>query len=317
MVEKIEGKVVQKILVTGAGGMLGSDLCEELSRDYKIVGLDVSGVPGFIHCDITDSDEVVRRILNEKPDLIIHAAAWTDVDACEREPDKARRVNEGGTLNVVQAASRLDVPLVYVSTDFVFDGNKKSPYTEEDTPNPLNVYSESKLRGELAVGTLNKYAIVRSGWLYGPNGKNFVDTILGKVGKGDNLEIVDDQKGSPTYTKDLARGIAKLVEILLQSTAEGGRYTKEIYHITNGGEVSWFDYAKKIMSITHLGSVKVKPITSSRLDRPAKRPAFSVLDNTKFEKISGFSMRPWSEALRDYLINRSDEKLKQGFNYAR
>ncbi|MGB2705628.1 MAG: dTDP-4-dehydrorhamnose reductase [Candidatus Omnitrophota bacterium] len=292
MVEKAQEKKRRKILVTGSSGMLGTDLCNELKSEYDIVGLDISGQGDFVRCDITDKDKVVKSILNAKPDLVIHAAAWTDVDGCEREPDKARKVNEGGTRNVAKAARALDAPLVYISTDFVFDGNKKSPYTEKDAPRPLNIYSKSKLEGEKTCATLGKYIIARSGWLYGSNGNNFVDTIIEKAKKESELRVVDDQWGSPTYTEDFAKAIGKLL------SAQGAN---GIYHISNKGEVSWFDYAREILKIAGVNNVKLIPINSSQLGRPAKRPAFSVLDNTKFEKATGFIMRPWQEALKEYL----------------
>jgi len=304
MVEKVKGKVLQKILVTGASGMLGSDLCGELSEDYEVIGLDFSHCPprpapcaSFLECDITNRDKIVESIVSVKPDLVIHAAAWTNVDGCEREPDKTRKVNGEGTRNVAQAASRLDIRLLYISTDFVFDGTGGSAYTEKDDTNPLNIYGESKLQGELAVRALDKYIIIRSGWLYGSNGKNFVDTILNEAKKESELAVVDDQRGSPTYTRDLAKAIDKLIEI-------SPRSAKEIYHITNKGEVSWFDYAREILNIAGVKGVKVMPITSIRLARPAKRPAFSILNNAKFERAAGFSMRPWQEALRDYIGSR-------------
>ncbi len=310
MVAKIKGKPVRKILVTGAAGMLGSDLCAELSRAHNVTGLDISESAAFIRCDITDKEKVVKVILSRKPDMIIHAAAWTDVDGCEREPDKARRVNEEGTRNVARAAKLLDATLIYISTDFVFDGSGRTPYTEKDAPNPQNVYSESKLRGELIAGELDRYVIIRSGWLYGPSGKNFVNTILNKSKKNKKLEVVDDQRGSPTYTKDLAKGICKLSEISLRWAAGGKRKVKEkapkgIYHITNSGAVSWFDYTKEILDIAGIKGIEVIPITAGRLGRPANRPAFSVLDNTKFEKTAGFRMRPWREALKDYLCGKT------------
>ena len=289
MVEKAKEKKRRKILVTGSSGMLGVDLCGELSENYEVIGLDLPNRPSFLECDITDKDKAVKSILNEKPDLVIHAAAWTDVDGCEREPNKARKVNEEGTHNVSTAARELNVPLVYISTDFVFDGNKRTAYTEKDAPGALNVYGKSKLEGEKVVQALDKYMIVRSGWLYGSNGKNFVDAILRKAGKEKEVEVVNDQIGVPTYTKDFAKAINRLL------SARG------IYHVSNKGATSWFDYAKEILKIAGINGVKLIPITSSQLGRLAKRPAFSVLDNTKFEKATNFIMRPWQEALKDYM----------------
>jgi len=309
MVEKAKKKKRRKILVTGSSGMLGIDLYGELSENYEVIGLDISepvsrlaGRPvHFVQCNIIDKDKTKKFIINEKPDIIIHAAAWTDVDGCEKDPEKTKKINTIGTENVTLSASKLDIPLLYISTDFVFDGNKKSPYIEEDVPSALNVYGKSKLEGEKAVRTLDKYVIIRSGWLYGSNGKNFVNAILDRTRKEKELKVVNDQIGAPTYTKDLAKAIHKLIEVSLRGTKDERRMTRGIYHITNRGEVSWFDYAKEIMKIAKIKNTKVVPITSSQLDRPAKRPAFSLLDNTKFEKAVGFVMRPWQEALKEYL----------------
>ncbi len=324
MVEKIkkEGKV-RKILVTGSSGMLGTSLAEELSKDCNIIGLDVKPraehqrISSFIECDITDRDKTVNSIVSAKPNLIIHAAAWTDVDGCEREPDKAKRINQEGTGNVATSASELGIPLIYISTDFVFDGDKENPYTENDPPNSVNVYGKSKLEGEKKVTALNKYIILRTSWMYGANGNNFVDTILEKAKSEKEIKIVDDQVGCPTYTKDLAKAISKLLyrlQFSIQSVpigiSEGDRLNgksqmvQEIYHVTNKGEVSWFDYTKEILKMAKIGNVKLIPIKSNQLDRPAKRPRFSLLDNSKFEKTTNFVMRPWQEALREYI----DEK---------
>ena len=303
MVEEIKEEKRRKILVIGSSGMLGTSLSDELSKDYNIIGLDVKPsaishqLSAFIKCDITDRDKTVNFIVNTKPDLIIHAAAWTDVDGCEKEPDRAKRINEEGTGNVATSASELSIPLIYISTDFVFDGDKESPYTENDLPNSVNVYGKSKLEGEKKVTALNKYIILRTSWMYGANGNNFVDTILKKVKSEKEIKVVDDQIGCPTYTKDFVKAISKLLKMI--SNQKWG-----IYHVTNKGMVSWFDYAKEILKAAKTGNVKLIPIKSNQLDRPAKRPRFSVLDNSKFEKTTNFIMRPWQEALREYI----DEK---------
>ena len=293
MVEKIKEK--RKILVTGSCGMLGVDLCCELQKNYNVIGVDICKTLGSIVCDITDREEIVKTIIGLKPDLIIHVAAWTDVDGCQDNPEKAENININGTENVSIAASKLDIPLFYISTDFVFDGKKKSSYTEEDLINPINVYGVSKLKGEEKVSSLNSYVIVRSGWLYGAGGKNFVDTILSMAKEKLDIKVVDDQIGSPTYTKDLAKAISILID--------EGSYGKEVYNISNKGEISWFDYAKTILNISGMKDVKVMPITSEELTRSAKRPTFSVLDNSKFEKKVKFSMRNWKEALQEYINN--------------
>ncbi len=320
MVEKAKKEKRKKVLVTGSSGMLVVDLCEELSRDYEIVGLDVHQLSAisyqlvaFIQCDIADKDKTIKAIIDAKPDLIIHAAAWTDVDGCERDPDKAEAINVNGTENVALSASDLDIPLVYISTDFVFDGDKKSPYTEKDRPNPICIYGKSKLEGEERVRSLNKYIILRTSWLYGAKGKNFVDTILEKARSGETLRVVDDQIGTPTYTKDLAKAIRRILDVAIsyQLLAISSRKPKAesrkhhhrwgVYHISNKGEVSWFGYAKEILKIAAIDNVEVLPIKTSELDRLARRPAFSVLDNAKFEEAFGFNMRQWQESLQEYL----------------
>jgi dTDP-4-dehydrorhamnose reductase len=306
MVEKAEKKKRRKILVTGSSGMLGSALSAELRGTNEVIGLDKRAPK---QCDITDRKNTENVILSAKPDLIIHAAAWTDVDGCERDPDRASRINALGTENVALPASRLDIPLVYISTDFVFDGRKGAPYTEEDLPNPLNAYAKSKLEGEKAVGKLNKYIILRTSWLFGVKGRNFVDAILNAAKKKKKLEVVDDQVGSPTYAGDLAKAINVLLEITLRRTTDeceaspqgDGRRTKEIYHVSNRGTVSRFDYAREILKLAGIPGVSVTPVKTSRVKMPTERPAFSALDNSKFEKATGFTMRPWHEALAEYL----------------
>jgi len=292
-------KEKRKVLVTGSGGMLGRVLCRKLSESYEVVGLDINSTTDFISCDITDKDMVTASISTVKPDMVIHAAAWTDVDGCEKDPAKARKINTEGTANVADTCSDLDIPILYLSTDFVFDGSKKTPYAEGDMPNPLSIYAKSKFEGEKKVSALKKYIILRTGWLYGSGGKNFIDAILNKAKKEKEIEVVNDQLGTPTYTKDLANAILKLLNI-------SHNKLWGIYHVSNKGEVSWFDYAKEIVKEAKINNVKVVPIKSTELKRPAKRPAYSVLDNTKFEKTVNFRMRSWQEALKEYM----DEKYK-------
>ena len=334
MVEKIKNKKREKILVTGSGGMLGVDLCDKLATDYDVIGLDIYRSPGrpfdsaqgrqvtraqgFIRCDITDRDKILRSVRSAEPDLIVHAAAWTDVDGCELDPIKAKKINTEGTRNISLAASELKAPFVFISTDFVFDGNKKTPYGESEKPNPLNVYGESKLEGEKLAAKSDKCAIIRTSWLYGANGKNFVDAIINKAKSGEDLKVVNDQVGSPTYTKDLAEAIERLINIVIeespghQASAEQsgaspkGTKSPGLFHISNRGAVSWFEYAKNILETSGVKNVEIKPIKSAELDRPAKRPHFSALDSSKFENLTKFAMRPWQEALREYVSERSN-----------
>lgn len=287
-----------KVLITGLSGMLGTDLAKELRRKYEVVGTDVvrtsSIIDKFYKSDITDREEISGVIKKAKPDIVVHTAAWTDVDGCELDRKKAYRINAEGAENVARACRTAGAKLIYISTDFVFDGKKKSPYKETDKTNPLSAYAESKLKGEAAVKkALKEYFILRTGWLYGRHGKNFVDTIVSKAeSAGGVLKVVDDQVGSPTYTVDLAKAIRSLLDRIV--TGYG------VYHISNSGSVSWYEYAKAILKLSGI-KARVAPISSKELDRPAKRPAMSVMDNSKFEKFTGYKMRGWRAALKEYL----------------
>ena len=308
--------------------MLGIDLSRELGARYDVAGMDVvhspwSIVDSFYEGDIADKKNVADVIARAQPDIVIHAAAWTDVDGCELDPGKAYAVNAEGTKNIAAACKGSGAVLIYISTDFVFDGKKKGPYKESDAVAPLSVYGDSKLKGEKAVrDTLEKYYILRTSWLYGTRGKNFVDTIAAGAKAGKALKVVDDQVGSPTYTKDLAKAIhAFLKRITSHSGLQGAKAgagepprhagdngrgrratSHGIYHVSNAGKVSWYDYAVEILKLAKL-KTKVAPIASAELNRPAKRPAMSVMDNTKFRKFTGYRMRGWTAALKEYLLS--------------
>ena len=298
--------------------MLGVDLSQELYHDYEVFGADVVrrssfAIRGFYKLDITKKQNVSVLIKNLNPGIIIHAAAWTDVDGCELDPKRAYRINGEGTKNVAYACKAIGATLIYISTDFVFDGKRKSPYKETDKTNPLSIYADSKLKGEAAVKKiLKKYFILRTSWLYGKQGKNFVDTILKIAKKEKVLKVVDDQVGSPTYAKDLAKAIRALISVIARSEAilrhcESAKRPKQsqkmeygVYHVSNSGSVSWYDYAKEILKLAK-SQTKVVPISSKELNRPAKRPKMSVLDNSKFVKFTGYKMRNWQEALKEYV----------------
>jgi dTDP-4-dehydrorhamnose reductase len=250
----------------------------------------------------------LRVIKKARPDIVIHAAAMTDVDGCELDSKKAYKINAEGAKNVALACRSAGAALIYISTDFVFDGKKKSAYKETDKTNPLSIYGDSKLKGELAVKkALKRYFILRTSWLYGRNGKNFVDTIITKAKSEKLLKVVDDQVGSPTYTKDLAKAIHALLQRIQPRPGHpAGLYRPGlgigfgVYHVSNSGAVSWFNYAREILKLAGSGT-KVIPISSKELARPANRPAMSVLDNTKFVKLTGYKMRSWQKALKDYV----------------
>ncbi len=250
-----------KILVTGCNGMLGAECMAFLSREHEVSGIDLDDA------DITDRAQIMETVAIRSPQLVIHTAAYTDVDGCEQHPDRAYKVNAIGTQNVALACARLDATMVYISTDFVFNGRKKQPYIEFDEPDPKSVYARSKLAGEQYVRSLvNKGFIVRTSWLFGKHGKNFVETILRLAGERDELRIVSDQIGSPTFAGDLVQEMARLIAT--------GAYG--IYHLSNNGSCSWFDYARKILELAHVENGQVVPISPEALGRPAVRPAFSV-----------------------------------------
>ena len=253
-----------KVVVTGAAGQLGTELVEA----FRAAGHDVVRAT-HASLDIADADAVERFIVDAAPDWIIHGAAWTAVDACESDPERAFAVNGGGVANVVAAAGRAGARVLYVSTDYVFDGEKASAYVESDEPNPQSVYGASKLAGERAVRSED--LIVRISWVCGFHGGNMVKTILRLAESNPTLSFVSDQVGHPTFADDAARGMLALVE----AGASG------VVHLTNQGAVSWYEFAREVLRAAGEDPERVKPIATADLQppRPAKRPKNSVLDN--------------------------------------
>ena len=290
-----------RFFVTGVGGQLGHDVLNELDkRGYEAVGTDIldevnNSFP-YVKLDITNEAEVAKAVATIKPDVIVHCAAWTAVDAAEDEEnrDKVRAINSEGTRYIAQAARTAGAKMIYISTDYVFDGPGERPWQPDDRNYaPLNVYGQSKLDGELAVsGLLDKYFIVRIAWVFGKNGKNFIKTML-NVGKThDEVRVVNDQVGTPTYTYDLAR--------LLVDMAETEKYG--YYHATNeGGYISWYDFTKEIYRQAGM-SVNVIPVTTAEYGlSKAARPFNSRLDKSKLRE-AGFTPLPtWQDALGRYL----------------
>ena len=255
-----------RLLVTGAGGQLGRELVDAARHaGHDVVGLAKSEL------DITDQTAVDTAVQQAQPDVVIHAAAWTAVDACESDPDKAHLVNVIGTRNVVQAAQAVGARTVYISTDYVFDGDKPTPYVEEDAPSPQSVYGRTKWEGEREMGDGD--LIVRISWVCGFHGANMVKTILKIMKSQPELRFVDDQVGSPTMADDAAAGIIRLIE-------HGAR---GVWHLTNQGSTSWYGFAGDVLEAAGEDRARVKPIRTADLQppRPAKRPANSVLANTK------------------------------------
>jgi dTDP-4-dehydrorhamnose reductase len=277
-----------RILITGANGMLGRALAARLEAGHTLY------LWGREEADLTPESAVNSAAQGVEFDAIVHAAAMTDVDGCESQLDRAMAANRDTTRILGALARGRGASLLYVSTDYVFDGTNPNPYLEEDAPNPINAYGRSKLAGEEAARSSGApYLVVRTSWLYGPSGKNFVDTIAARLALGEPLRVVDDQRGAPTYTLDLAHGI----ELLLRRGATG------IVNATNSGSTTWHGFATEIAR--YLGiSVPVVPVSSAEFPRPAKRPANSVLSGARFRALTGESLRPWEEGLHHYLDRR-------------
>jgi dTDP-4-dehydrorhamnose reductase len=288
---------MKRILVIGAKGMLGRDLMTILRADLpddEVFGWDIKEI------DIQKEDETAAKIEKLRPNIVLHLAAYTDVDGCEMDEGRAFAVNAEGTRHVALGVSRCQARMVYLSTDYVFDGNKREPYLESDSPHPLNVYGRSKLRGEEYVQAWAKEAlIIRAQWLYGRYGKNFVTSILRQASEKGVLSIVDDQIGSPTSTVDLSKAIS----VLIQFDARG------IFHVANSDLCTWYVFGQTILKLSGMDKVKVIPISSKELGRPAVRPSYSVFNCQKLKRETGLALRPWSDALRDYL--RTDQ-ARQG-----
>jgi len=275
-----------KILVLGHKGMLGSDLMLRLAAAHDVTGLDIGDF------DITAGDDCARVIAEYSPKVVINAAAYTNVDGCEADRERCFAVNAGGVKNMALACRGRGIRIVHFSTDYIFDGRKKTPYVETDPPAPLNVYGASKLEGERFLEAFSDHwLLIRTAWLYGRNGKNFVKTILEKTSVVKTIDVVDDQIGAPTYSWDLAAA----VQLLIEGGQEG------IYHLTNRGHCSWYKFACKILLYAGKTDVTVRPIHSQGLERPAVRPAWSVLSSRKFSETTGETMRLWNIALQDYL----------------
>jgi len=274
------------ILVIGANGMLGRDMMALIGAAAR--GVDIDEI------DITSLESTERVIRTLKPETVINCAAYTDVDGCETNVETAMQVNGEGVAHLALATREIGARLVHVSTDYVFDGSKGTPYVEDDAPCPLGVYGESKLAGELNAGFNPDHLIVRTQWLFGLHGKNFVETMLRLASEKDEIAVVDDQVGSPTWTVDLAQAVLAL----LKSGHRG------IYHAANAGFCSWNGFAQAIFEEAGL-PVKVHGMTTDELNRPARRPLYSTLDCSKLEQDAGFRLQPWRSALKTYLQLRN------------
>ncbi len=277
-----------RVLVTGAGGQVGSELVallKERSAGRVRDPIDLVAAD-HLQLDVSNRDRVLSAICHFEPDLIIHPAAWTAVDACEADPDRAFGVNALGTRHVADGARRVGAHVVYLSTDYVFDGRSDRPYLEWDTPNPLSVYGRSKLAGELDIDPA--WTIVRTAWVVGRQGSNIAKTVLRMArASEEKLRFVDDQRGSPTVAAELA---SKVIEL-------GIARRPGCFHVTNQGETTWFGFAREVLRCAGLDPARVVPIATSELTRAAPRPANSVLDNAAL-RLGGEALLPdWRESI--------------------
>jgi dTDP-4-dehydrorhamnose reductase len=273
-------------MIVGCLGMLGSDLMQAFGADYEIMGLDRPEL------DITDPRQCFQYAESFQPEVIINAAALTNVDGCETRPQEAMKVNGYGAGNLAVAAASIGAQIVHFSTDYVFDGRKTEAYLETDPAAPLNSYGKSKWLGEELVRSCNPdHLIIRTSWLFGRNGKNFIRTILALSKEQQEIRIVNDQRGSPTFTHDLAAQTMRL-------TAAGCR---ETYHVTNSGSCTWFELASTALACAGIEEVRVIPVSTAEFPRLARRPANSVLANARLEREGFPFLRPWPIAVREYI----------------
>ncbi|OPY02329.1 MAG: dTDP-4-dehydrorhamnose reductase [Syntrophorhabdus sp. PtaB.Bin047] len=274
-----------KVLISGGKGLLAGNILPFLGERFDLAVYDID------EWDITSASRGKELMELHRPDVVLNLAAVTDVDGCEDRADLAQKVNAQGAGTVAGLCAAAAARLVHMSTDYVFDGTKGSPYREDDEPGPASVYGRTKLAGERMVfERLPGAAVVRAQWLYGKGGKSFVDTITELGRQHGRVRVVDDQRGSPTWARDLAEPIISIIEKGLSG----------IYHVSNSGSCTWFEFAKAIFSILNM-DIEVSPISSGELGRKAIRPAFSVFDLTKLKGATGIRMRDWMDALREYL----------------
>ncbi|WP_432820902.1 dTDP-4-dehydrorhamnose reductase [Trichloromonas sp.] len=286
----------QRMALIGSKGMLAQAVRESCTSFYRILPYDL---PEF---DLTDRELVLQVLGSARPDIIVNCAAYTNVDQCESEPVLAHKVNGDGPGFLAEAAKIVGAVLIHFSTDYVFDGTQTTPYREADAPRPKSEYGRSKLRGEMAIANsgLEEYYILRTSWLYGPGGKNFVETIVRLAGEREELRVVADQFGGPTFTRDLAEALHQLID---------NRANYGIYHFSNGGECSWYDFAAEIVAQAHkqdlnLSLLRLLPIRTEEYPLPAPRPAYSVFCTKKYVNATSAAVPVWQDALGRYFAER-------------
>lgn len=289
------------VLVTGANGQLGQALQSIASKflDIKFVFCD------SITLDITKKESTEPIFAKYSPNFCINAAAYTAVDKAESEPEKAYLINVEGVKNLAEVCKNSHTKLLHISTDFVFDGTKNTPYAEEDFPNPAGIYGITKLKGEQVIQEiLEEYFIIRTSWVYSEYGHNFMKTMLRLANEKDSLTVVNDQIGTPTHAVDLAEVLLKIISTNNQQPTTNNYGT---YHFANEGQCSWYDFAKKIFELNQI-KIDLKPIPTSSFPTPAKRPSYSVLDKTKIKSTFGLTINPWEESLKKVNFSVTKEK---------
>jgi dTDP-4-dehydrorhamnose reductase len=295
-----------RILLTGKNGQVGWELQRTLVTLGEVIALDRRGL------DLADPDSIRRVVREHKPNLIVNAAAYTAVDKAEEEPDLAMAINGIAPGIFAEEARRLNAAVIHYSTDYVFDGNKNGPYTEDDAPNPLNVYGRTKLVGEQAIQAVGaSHLIFRTSWVYSTRGKNFLLTILRLAKERDELRIVNDQIGAPTWSRMIAESTAQILAQLISPTAYPTSVIEisGIYHLTAGGQTSWYGFAKIVLEVLlsfsvnaspmqHQALPKLIPIATTEYPMPARRPAYSVMSNDKLYRAFGLAIQEWEDSLR-------------------
>ncbi len=301
-----------KVLITGAGGMLGTDLVSVLKSGADVAGIEKRPVTHLpIPCEICDLTQFRKTrdcVLGQAPDIVIHSAALTDVDYCEEHHDEALENNVEATKNLVTVCNEIDAPLIFFSTDYIFDGTKKGEYLETDKPQPLNFYGNTKFLAEsFIMENAARAMIFRITWLFGRYGRCFPKAILRQAEEVKKMNVVNDQVGRPTYSVDLAQALGT---IILQRNEHIFSKEKEVFHVGNHGTVNWAEFARHILKTAGHSDVRVEEITSAQLKRPAPRPANSVLSLNKAKSVLGIELRPWAEAVDEFILNlKQEEKI--------
>lgn len=285
---------MQRLLVTGKNGQVGSALLRLAGRGYDVIGVDIDDV------DLTDLDAVDALVREVRPDWLINPAAYTAVDAAEKDQKTAQVLNADAPAVMAKACAELGIPMLHYSTDYVFDGNGNRPYLEDDAPNPQSVYGATKLAGEQAVRAAQSNSIIlRTAWVYAQEGKNFVNTMLRLADEHDSLNVVNDQFGSPTLAEDLAAASLQIIE---KTPVDQVGQVSGVYHATGSGETNWADFARAIFRLSDK-SAAVNGIPSEQYPTPAPRPNYSVLNNQKLQETFGVALPSWQDALQRTLQN--------------